>query len=126
MVSDRTPQRIFVVDDEALIARTLALILRREGFVTDFFTHPSTALAAADTLGPDLLLSDVVMPDFSGVELAIQMRRRHPSCRVLLFSGQAGTSDLLLDARARGFDFKLLQNPVHPTDILRAINHWAA
>jgi DNA-binding NtrC family response regulator len=125
-VGDRTSRRIFVVDDEALIAQTLTLILRREGFAADFFTRPSTALAAAQTLPPDLLISDVVMPEFSGAELAIQIRLHHPSCQVLLFSGQAATADLLGDARARGFDFTLLQKPVHPSDLLRAISHLAA
>jgi DNA-binding response OmpR family regulator len=118
--------RILVVDDEAVIAETLAKILRREGFVADFFTHSTTALAWAQTFPPDLLISDVVMPDFSGIELAVQMRQQHPACEILLFSGQAATRDLLQGAKSRGYDFVLLQKPVHPADLLRLIGHRAA
>jgi CheY-like chemotaxis protein len=118
--------RVFVVDDEPVIAETLAQILRREGFNTDFFTRGTAALTSAQTFTPDLLIADVVMPELSGVELAIQMRLQHPECQVLLFSGQAVTTDLLQDARARGYDFLLLQKPVHPADLLKLIGHLAA
>jgi YesN/AraC family two-component response regulator len=43
-------------------------------------------MSAAQADIPDLLISDVVMPDLSGVDLAIQMKVRHPACKVLLFS----------------------------------------
>jgi DNA-binding response OmpR family regulator len=49
-------RRMFVVDDELLIAQTLALILRREGFVTEFFSTPANARLSAQVLPPDLLL----------------------------------------------------------------------
>jgi DNA-binding NtrC family response regulator len=88
------------------------------GFSARFFTCPLEALAAAGSESPDLIISDVAMPDVSGIDLAIQMRAQHPNWKILLFSGQAGTSDLLESARARGYDFRLLQKPIHPTEFL--------
>ena len=41
---------------------------------------------------PDLMLSDVVMPGITGVEAALQVRAKLPSCKILLFSGQAATA----------------------------------
>jgi CheY-like chemotaxis protein len=55
--------RVFVVDDEPVIAETLAQILRREGFTTDFFTRATAALTSAQTFAPDLLIADVVIPE---------------------------------------------------------------
>jgi CheY-like chemotaxis protein len=110
--------RIFVVDDEPVIASTLAAILQMNGFSAKFFTCPLDALAAARLKAPDLLISDVAMPGISGIELAIQMRALFPTCKVLLFSGQAATLDLLQDAHAQGHDFDLLQKPVPPTEFL--------
>jgi len=110
--------RIFVVDDEPVIASSLAAILQMNGFSARFFTCPLEALAAARSESPDLIISDVAMPDISGIDLAIQMRAQHPNCKILLFSGQAGTSDLLESARARGYDFRLLQKPIQPTEFL--------
>jgi DNA-binding NtrC family response regulator len=110
--------RIFVVDDEPVIASSLAAILRMNGFSARFFTCPLEALAAARSESPDLVISDVAMPGVSGIELAIQMSAQHPNCKILLFSGQAATWDLLEGARAQGYDFRLLQKPVHPSEFL--------
>lgn len=113
--------RVFVVDDESTIARTLATILCQKGFNASPYTNPLNALEAAQYLVPDLLISDVAMPELSGIELAIQMKAQHPGCKVLLFSGQATTANLLEEARNAGHDFVLLTKPVHPTDLLLQI-----
>jgi DNA-binding NtrC family response regulator len=117
-VSPRSSSSIFVVDDEPVIAASLAAILQMNGFSVRFFTCPLEALAAACSESPDLIISDVAMPGISGIDLAIQMRAQYPNCKVLLFSGQAATSDLLENARAQRYDFRLLQKPVHPSEFL--------
>ena len=117
-MSPLSGSRIFVVDDEPVIASSLAAILQMNGFSAKFFTCPLEALAAALSESPDLVISDVAMPGISGIDLAIQMRAQYPNCKILLFSGQAATSDLLEHARAQGYDFRLLQKPVHPSEFL--------
>src|ERR1700712_3348706 len=91
--------RIFVVDDEKMIAETLALILRKSGYSARFFLNPLEALQLSLSEPPDLLISDVQMPQLSGIDLAIRIREQCPMCKILLFSGQAGTADLLDGAR---------------------------
>lgn len=113
--------RIFIVDDAHTIASTLAVILTKHGYSARFFTQPIEALKASLLDSPDLLISDVAMPGLSGVDLAMQMKARHPRCKILLFSGQAATMDLLKDARNQGHDFHLPLKPVHPTDLLAEI-----
>jgi DNA-binding response OmpR family regulator len=110
--------RILVVDDEETIASSLAAILRLHGFAAKFCTDPLIALEMAKQEGFDLLISDVVMPDLSGIDLAIGVKEMQPTCRVLLFSGQAATVDLLATAREQGHDFNLISKPIHPTELL--------
>jgi DNA-binding NtrC family response regulator len=112
---------IFVVDDEIRISETLALILSRNGFTVSSFTDPLKALEKVPSGLPDVLLTDVVMPYLSGIDLAIQIKGKCPACKVLLFSGQAETLDLLGAARQQGHDFALLAKPVHPLELLRRI-----
>jgi DNA-binding NtrC family response regulator len=121
MPEQRKLPRVFVVDDEPVIASSLAIILRQSGFDAKSFAEPLEALNAALSEAPDLLISDVVMPVLSGIELAIQMQERCPDCKVLLFSGQAATAGLLENARANGHNFELLLKPIHPKDLLREI-----
>ena len=120
-MSSQPVPRIFVVVDEPVIASSLAAILKQHGYSATFFTSPREALAAARSKAPDLLISDVAMPGLSGVNLAIQMKAQYPKCKILLFSGQAGTQDLLEDARSQGHDFQLLEKPVHPSAMLSEV-----
>ena len=115
---ENPPQTVFVVDDEPVIALTLAAILNASGFKATAFTNPLDAIKAAEREGPALLITDVVMPGMNGVDLAIYLKSICPKCKVLLFSGQAATADLLERARAQGHEFEILAKPVHPTDLL--------
>jgi DNA-binding NtrC family response regulator len=72
---------------------------------------------------PELLITDVVLPGMSGIELAITIRRIYPDCKTLLFSGQASTTDLLASATRDGHHFTLLNKPLHPTELLACISH---
>ena len=121
MTQERGAFRIFVVDDESVIAMTLATILGRSGFDAVSFTAPLEALEAARIRPPDLLISDVVMPKLSGINLAIGVQQIAPGCKVLLFSGQAATADLLEEARRSGHDFELLSKPIHPSEFLQKV-----
>ena len=114
---------IYVVDDEELIAHSLGLILRKEGFDVSSFTNPLRALDAIDRKAPDLLISDVVMPELSGIDLAIATRCVSPDCKILLFSAAAG--EAMQQAAEAGQEFRLLQKPVHPTMLLEEIERIA-
>jgi DNA-binding response OmpR family regulator len=111
----------FVVDDEDVIASTLELILLSRGFAVRSFVDPTDAAEAAQAEKPDFLLTDVMMPKLNGIELALKMREINPDCCVLLFSGQASTSDLLARASEEGHRFDILAKPVHPLDLLSKI-----
>jgi DNA-binding response OmpR family regulator len=112
---------MFVVDDDRLIASTTTTILRLNGYEVRCFVNPLEALEAARTVRPDLVIADVVMPGLSGIDLAVRLKEQCPTCKVLLFSGQAATSDLLEAARGQGHEFKVLAKPIHPTDLLARI-----
>jgi DNA-binding NtrC family response regulator len=114
-------KRVFVVDDETNIADTLAVILRNEGYQATAFYNAQSALEQAGDRGPDLIISDVMMPGMSGIEMAMLVKERHPECKILLFSGQASTLNLLETVRERGHNFELLAKPVHPTDLLARV-----
>ncbi len=117
---------IFVVDDEQIIATTLTLILQRSGYLAQAFFDPLQALAAARLEAPDLVISDVVMPQLTGVDFAIKIKTLYPDCKVILFSGQAQTRNLLESARKLGHNFDLLSKPIHPVDLLRDIRKHEA
>jgi CheY-like chemotaxis protein len=112
---------ILVVDDEVILADTVAEILNISGFCAFSAYDASTALEIATELRPDYLLSDVMMPGMNGVELAIHVRKMVPEMTILLFSGQAGVTDLLEVAREQGYAFDLVEKPMHPVRLIERL-----
>ena len=65
-----------------------------------------------------MLITDVIMPGMTGIEVAIALRDSLPDCRILLFSGQAATADLLELVKTHGHQFEIVAKPIHPSDLL--------
>ncbi|WP_047493363.1 response regulator [Terriglobus sp. TAA 43] len=110
--------KVLVADDEQVIANTLAIILNQAGFEAKAVYSGESAVETVDEFQPNMLISDVIMTGMTGIEAAIKIREKLPTCKILLFSGQAATADLLEKARAQGHEFEILAKPVHPTDLL--------
>lgn len=113
--------RVIVVDDETRIASTLVEILKGEGFEAMSASTGDGAIELARTFEPDVVLSDVILPGLNGIEVGIRVSALFPKCRVILFSGQAATLDLLKDARRRGHEFEILAKPIKPAALLAII-----
>jgi CheY-like chemotaxis protein len=119
-------KRVFVVDDEANIADTLSLILRRVGFTVHTFYDGQTALEHAQRETPDIVLSDIVMPKMDGLELASKLREQFPHCRILLVSANACYSALLSKQESENsLELAILAKPVHPDIIIRKLTAMA-
>ena len=89
--SRRASGRVLVCEDNAAIRRLVVRTLTRAGMSVHDAPTPHEALAWLDGEGrdTDLLVSDIVMPGMSGVELMREARRRIPELRVLLMTGYA-------------------------------------
>lgn len=121
--------RIVVVDDEALIAETLVEILNEHGFEARYVTTGADAIELAREWHPHVVLSDVIMPGGNGVDTCIQITKVVPACRIILFSGQAATVDLLEKAQRDGYRFDILAKPIKPDqliDVIRGGSHPAS
>ncbi|MBX3248930.1 MAG: response regulator [Myxococcales bacterium] len=114
-------ERILVVEDEAAVREIVARALRAAGYRAIEASSAAEALTIAEELGGelDLLLTDVVMPQMSGLELADQLRGRFPALRVVLVSGFTPRS-----LEHRGVDpreFPMLVKPFTPGALLRGV-----
>lgn len=110
--------KVLIVDDERLIADTLAVIFEKHGYETRTARLAEEAIELVNTWPPDLAIVDVVLPKMNGIDLAILLKAEYPACRVLLLSGQAATSDLLAAATASGHGLEVIAKPVHPSILL--------
>ncbi|MES2222776.1 MAG: response regulator [Acidobacteriota bacterium] len=118
---NREVSLVFVVDNEEVIASTIAEILRLGGLNAIPFTRSTEALERSRELPPDLLITDVLMPQISGPELALHIQWSHPGCKVLLFSGQWARADAEIAAFEDGLVYQLIAKPIHPRELIKKV-----
>ncbi|WP_371223915.1 hybrid sensor histidine kinase/response regulator [Roseovarius sp. 2305UL8-3] len=114
----RGRERIVLVDDEAEIATTFRRVLLRLGYRVEAFTSSLVALEHIRNHPdrPDLLISDMVMPEMSGEELVNAVRRLRPDMPVIVCTGY-NPSGLKID----GLPAKVMHKPVDPAKLARTI-----
>jgi CheY-like chemotaxis protein len=112
---------VLVVDDEHGILVTLAAILKGHGFTVFTARSGEEAVDVAYNVEPDWVVSDVVMGTLSGIDAAIRIRELCPDTQVILFSGNALTTDLLAEARSHGHHFEILAKPFDPAELIERL-----
>jgi DNA-binding NtrC family response regulator len=111
--------RILVVDDEHVIRELMREILELGGYETVGAETPERALALLDEEDISLVVSDIVMPGLSGLELLGAVRATHPDLPVVLVTG-AGTDENVNEAVARGADGVVIK-PFSHADLQSAV-----
>ena len=112
--------RVLVVDDDRLVADTLCMIYRVNGFESEARYSAAEGFERAKSFVPDMVLCDVTMPEESGIELAQRMQEALPDTRLLLLTAYASNA-ATVNAQSQNMirPLKLLSKPCRPDDLLR-------
>jgi len=113
---------VLVVDDEPSVSKTLAWLLRENGYNSMFCLDAKTALDIARGIAADVAIVDVVLPDGDGIEVALQLQTLVPNCKILLITGNMEGSDRILQARANGIAFDAFPKPVSVRELFGALS----
>ncbi len=105
-------KRIYVVDDDPKIGELFAKVLGRDGYATQGFTSAEPLLQACDDgRPPDLVLTDLMMPDVSGMELIEALRQRGLTIPVIVMTAHSSVQTAVEAMRLGAFHY--LQKPVN-------------
>jgi|SRR5581483_1724610 len=118
--------RVLVIDDEKYVADTLVMILRQTGYEAEAAYDGESALQRIELFPPDCVISDVIMTGMNGPDVCALIQSKHPNCHILLFSGQAASSEIVNEARAKGHTWELLAKPIDPDELLEILTEVAA
>ncbi len=112
--------KVLVVEDEESVRRVIERALRGQQFAVSVASGAEQAWQLATSHGPfDVLITDIVMPEVDGHELAQSLRERWPELRVLFISGY--TQELPLNDETPDRAAAFLQKPFRPNDLANAI-----
>lgn len=119
-----SPGRVFLVDDEPAVRRSLTRLLRAAGFAVTSFGRAEDFLAAAEDGGPGCVVADLCMPGLNGLDLQEELAKRGLDLPVVFVSGRA---DVVSSVRAmKGGAVDFLEKPVSDRDLVEAIRRALA
>jgi two-component system response regulator HydG len=120
--SSRIPS-VLVVDDEAGILESLGILLRNAGFATHTARGGRAGLEQLASLQPDIVLSDVRMPDVGGVEILAAARLQNPDTPVILMTAQATLQSAMQAVNEGAFYY--IQKPFRNDELLAILKRAA-
>jgi two-component system cell cycle sensor histidine kinase/response regulator CckA len=114
----RGTETLLVVEDDTPVRRVVCGVLDRQGYATIPIEGPAAAieLLRSRSQAPDLLITDVIMPQMNGRELALQLTQQWPKLRVLYLSGYTDEAIVRHGVLEAGVAF--LQKPFTPEALI--------
>jgi CheY-like chemotaxis protein len=117
-------KRILLVDDDDEFRKMLHLMLTQSGYDVVEARNGTEALTLLDRLPPDVVLTDLVMPEREGLEIIRELKVTHPALRIIAMSGggRASASSYLKIASAMGAD-RVLAKPFSNSEIKLTLDY---
>jgi DNA-binding NtrC family response regulator len=117
------PTRILVVDDEALIRKSLEAALTDRGYSVETAPDAESAIEVFERRSPDIVILDINLPDRNGVDLLEELRERDPAVRVIMITAHGGVRNAVAAMKLGAVDF--LRKPYELDEIFLAVGQAA-
>ena len=114
--------RILIIDDDERVRTMIRQMLERAGYETIEAPDGKVAAGIYRRTPPDLIVTDIIMPEREGLEIITELRREHPNIKIIAISGGGRVSgvDYLDLAKKLGAD-RTLAKPFHQEELLDAV-----
>jgi DNA-binding response OmpR family regulator len=114
--------KILVFDDEPSILLMLKKMLEKAGHEVDISLNGSEGMNLFEKQKPDLLITDIIMPQKEGLEIILELRRKHPELKIIAISGggRIGPEGYLPSAKLFGADM-VFQKPLVQKEFVQAV-----
>lgn len=113
---------VLVIDDEAMVRMTIKMILEGVGFKVSLASNGKEGMAAIALDPPELVITDMIMPDMDGVETTMKIRDNYPNIKIVAISGggRVHNLDFLKHAKEMGAH-AILPKPFTKEELLGAV-----
>lgn len=119
--------RILLIDDDPAIRAVFKEYLEGRGYDVDVATDGKEGLSALNARKPDLVITDVMMPEKDGVEVVLELRESHPDLPVIAISGGMRIAPLDFLPMIKKFGaYRVFYKPVDPEELLSAVREMLA
>jgi len=116
-------ERILVIDDDEKIRLVFERFIKGKGYAVDCAENGKEGLRLLETKTPDLVITDIMMPDTDGLEVVLSMREKHPDIPVIAISGGMTLASMDFLPLVKKFGaIKVLYKPVELDDLLEGVH----
>jgi DNA-binding NtrC family response regulator len=112
-------ERLLIVEDEDTLCKSLQRILIREGYEVDIADSAESAFILLENGSYDLIITDIILPGISGIELLTKYRRTNPAQKVMVITAYASLTTAMESIKAGACDF--LVKPLMHDEMKRAV-----
>jgi two-component system chemotaxis response regulator CheY len=114
--------KILVIDDDVIVRETIVQILEDGGYQVLSAEDGKRGMAAFRSERPDLVITDIIMPEQEGIQTITEIRAVKPDAKIIAISGggRIGNTDFLKIARHLGA-FDAIAKPFDPDDLLSRV-----
>ena len=119
--------RVLIIDDEPAVAGVVVRLLSRSGYEVEFAEGGRAGLAAFEEHEPDLVITDMNMPDMHGIAVMQEVRKLRPDMPVIALTGEAvGPGEPYLSQAVLPEAIAVLGKPFELSDLLEAVERALA
>lgn len=111
--------RLLIIEDDTILADSLALFLKNHNYVIDIYYNSLTALELADFSIYDLIISDYLLPGCNGDKLVIEIKKNYPQLPIIMLSAVSDNLNKIKLLNAGADDY--LSKPFAPQELLSRI-----
>ena len=122
MPNEPSDTRILIIDDDDLVRLTLKSLVKKAGFCVSEADNGRTGMALFSKEKPDIVITDILMPDQEGLQTITEMRKISPHVAIIAMSGGGSTKNLsfLQLAKQLGANYTI-SKPIKPETLMAAI-----
>ena len=113
------PERILIVEDEDTLCESLQRVFKREGYEADIADSAETAYRLLETKSYDLIITDIILPGISGIELIAKYKKQNPDQKVIIMTAYASLQTAVEALRVGACDF--IAKPVMHDELKRMV-----
>ncbi|HEU5222269.1 MAG TPA: MtrAB system response regulator MtrA [Candidatus Lumbricidophila sp.] len=111
-------QRVLIIDDDTALAEMIGIVLRAEGYATEWCADGATAVSAFRQAKPDLVLLDLMLPGIDGIEVCRRIRNE-AGTPIIMLTAKTDTSDVVKGLESGADDY--IAKPFNPTELIARI-----
>lgn len=116
-------KKILIIEDDNLIIKILDFILKKAGYEIHIARDGNEGIEKIDSIQPDLIITDIMMPYKSGLEITAYVKKNHPTIPIIIVSALGKEDQTVIEGFKLGVD-DFIAKPFNPLELVLRVKRF--